>query len=183
MADKKKNKSTVMKPSAKKAKPAKPNEEKSPSSEYIVGNETTSRGFTLSLAGDKSLQAYKNWINGIMSSIKPNSEDTMTEEEWVESWKKFWSKAESAPEPEPKKRDDLSFEDRYPGITEQLRRFEEAELPSCPHCGSGNTASVQVGVIGRTIYLAASTKKFKLVPNMKDKLGKFFCNACGKFFD
>ena len=183
MAGKKKNKSKVMKPSAKKAKPAKQRMEKSLSRGQTVGSETTSRGFTLSLGGDKSLQAYKNWINGIMSSIKPNSEDTMTEEEWVESWKKFWSKADSVPKSEPKKTNDSSLEDRYPGITEQLRRFEEAELPSCPHCGSDNSASVQVGVIGRTIYLAASTKKFKLVPNMKDKLGKFFCNACGKFFD
>jgi hypothetical protein len=56
------------------------------------------------------------------------------------------------------------------------------ELPSCPHCGSGDTASVQVGIIGRTIYIAGSTRKFKLVPNMKDKKGKYFCNDCKKYF-
>lgn len=42
---------------------------------------------------DKSLQAYKDWITGVVKRINPNSEDTMTEAEWVESWKEFWSKA------------------------------------------------------------------------------------------
>ena len=43
---------------------------------------------------DRSLQAYKDWIMGVMKRILPDAEDTMTEEKWVESWKKFWSKAE-----------------------------------------------------------------------------------------
>ncbi len=195
MANKKKNKSTVKKPSAKKPKPAEPNEEKASSGGRNVGNGTTGGGFTRSLAGDKSLQAYKNWIKGMTLSINPNAKDTMTEEQWVESWKEFWSKADSASKTkkaneksvdgasQTKKTNGLSWEDRYPGITEQLHSFEEAELPSCPHCGSGNTASVQVGIIGRTINLAASTKKFKLVPNVVDRLGKYFCNDCKKFFD
>jgi len=76
-----------------------------------------------------------------------------------------------------------NMEDSYPDITEQIRRFAEAELPSCPHCGSDNTASVQVGIIGRAITIAASTPKVKLVPNAKDKLGLYFCNACGKYFN
>jgi hypothetical protein len=76
-----------------------------------------------------------------------------------------------------------SLEEQYPGITEQFTRFEQAELPSCPHCGSVNTASVQVGIIGRTITLSALTRKFKLVPNIEDRLGKYFCNTCGNFFD
>ena len=67
-----------------------------------------------------------------------------------------------------------NMEDSYPDITEQIRRFAEAELPSCPHCGSDNTASVQVGIIGRAITIAASTPKVKLVPNAKDKLGLYF---------
>jgi hypothetical protein len=44
--------------------------------------------------GDKSLQAYKDWINGVVNRINPNAKDTMTEAKWVESWKGFWSKAE-----------------------------------------------------------------------------------------
>lgn len=71
----------------------------------------------------------------------------------------------------------------YPGITEQYRHFEEAEPPSCSHCGSDDTASIQVGIIGRTIYLAGASKKIKLVPNMSDKKGKYFCNECSKYFD
>ena len=43
---------------------------------------------------DKSLRAFKEWINGIVDRINPNAEDTMTETEWEERWKKFWSKAE-----------------------------------------------------------------------------------------
>lgn len=77
----------------------------------------------------------------------------------------------------------VNIEDNYPDITEQIRRFAEAELPSCPHCGSENTASVQVGMVGRAITIAASTPKVKLVPNAKDKLGIYFCNACKKYFN
>ena len=181
MANKKKNSSSIEKPSAKKPKPAKHNKEKVSPVKQTDKSDTTEGGFTRSLEGNRSLQAYKDWINGMVLSIKPNAEDVLTEEEWVESWKKFWSGADHPPEPKPIKV--MGPLEAYPGIEEQLRRFKEAELPSCPHCGSSDTASVQVGVIGRTIYLAASTKKFKLVPNMKDKLGKFFCNNCGKYFD
>jgi len=43
---------------------------------------------------DKSLQAYKDWINGIVSRLFPDAEETMSEEKWVENWKKFWAQAE-----------------------------------------------------------------------------------------
>jgi hypothetical protein len=133
----------------------------------------------------------------MLLSINPNSKskDTMTEEEWVKSWKKFWSEADSASTgkktkatsargaTEAKRTTGTSLEDRYPGITEQIRRFKEADLPPCPHCGSGDTASVQAGVIGRTMNIAGSTRKFKLVMNMADKKGEYFCNECKKFFD
>jgi hypothetical protein len=76
-----------------------------------------------------------------------------------------------------------NIEDEYPDITEQIRRFAEADLPSCPHCGSENTASVQVGMVGRAITIAESTPKVKLVPSAKDKLGSYFCNVCGKYFN
>ena len=77
----------------------------------------------------------------------------------------------------------VNIEDNYPDITEQIRRFVEAELPSCPHCGSENTASVQVGMVGRAITIASATAKVKLVPNAKDKLGIYFCNVCKKYFN
>jgi len=76
-----------------------------------------------------------------------------------------------------------SMEDQYPGITEQYLGFENAKLPSCSHCGSNDTASVQVGIVGRTICLSGASRKFKLVPNMSDGMGKYFCNKCSRFFD
>lgn len=75
------------------------------------------------------------------------------------------------------------LEEQYPGITKQIKEFKEARLPPCPHCNSVETASVEVGIIGRVITLAALTKKIKIVPNMGDKKGNFFCKTCNKFFD
>lgn len=68
----------------------------------------------------------------------------------------------------------------YPGITRQIWRFENMDLPFCPYCGSENTASVQAGIIGRTIYLNLATTKFHLIPNNFDHY-TLFCNACGKY--
>lgn len=65
---------------------------------------------------------------------------------------------------------------------EQYRRFTNIKVPPCTRCGSGATASVQVGVIGITIRLAATCPKFKLIPN-GPKPGNWFCNTCQKFFD
>ena len=65
---------------------------------------------------------------------------------------------------------------------EQYKRFMQLEVPPCPRCGTCNTASVQVGVIGITIRLAATCPKFKLIPN-GPKPGEWFCNSCGLFFD
>lgn len=75
-----------------------------------------------------------------------------------------------------------SLESDYPGIKEQILRFENAILPVCSHCGSENTANVQVGIIGRTIALASATTKVKLALN-RPQPGKYFCNHCQNFFD
>lgn len=75
-----------------------------------------------------------------------------------------------------------SLEVRYQGIKEQILRFENAILPVCSHCGSVYTSDVQVGIIGRTINIAAATTKFKLIPN-GPRPGRYFCNHCHKFFD
>lgn len=74
-----------------------------------------------------------------------------------------------------------AMEADYQGITEQIMRFENAVLPSCPHCQSDNTADVQVGVIGRTMKISAATTKFKLIP-YGPKPGKYYCNNCKKYF-
>ena len=75
----------------------------------------------------------------------------------------------------------LKMEAQYPGITEQIMHYENEALPICPLCGSENTASVQVGIIGRTIYLATATSKFHLLPNRNEE-PEFYCNHCRKYF-
>ena len=74
------------------------------------------------------------------------------------------------------------MEAQHPGIAKTIRYFEEASLPVCPHCGSDNTADVQCGIVGRTIYLAAATTKIKLIAN-GPKPGPYFCNGCEEFFN
>ena len=41
-------------------------------------------------------------------------------------------------------------ETQYPGVREQVMRFENARLPVCSHCGSADTAEANIGIIGRT---------------------------------
>jgi len=65
---------------------------------------------------------------------------------------------------------------------ELYQQFARLDVPPCPHCGGCSTASVQVGVIGLTIRLAATCRKFKLIPN-GPKPGNWFCHSCEKFFD
>ena len=61
-------------------------------------------------------------------------------------------------------------------------RFMRMEVPPCTQCDSRSTASVQVGIIGLTIRLAATCRKFKLLTN-GPKPGNWFCNLCQQFFD
>jgi len=74
------------------------------------------------------------------------------------------------------------LEKQHPGIGESIRAREAATRPACPRCGAGDIADVGAGVIGRTIALAAATTKFKLIAN-GPRRGKYFCNACSKFFN
>lgn len=69
----------------------------------------------------------------------------------------------------------------YPGLKSQVQSFENMELQACANCDSADTASVQVGLIGRTMSLAGATTKFRLVAN-GPKPGKYFCNQCNEFF-
>lgn len=73
------------------------------------------------------------------------------------------------------------MESQHKGIIEQIMRFENAVLPQCPHCLSENTADVQVGVIGRTIYITTATSKFYLILN-GPKPGQYYCNDCKQYF-
>lgn len=73
------------------------------------------------------------------------------------------------------------LEESYSGLRETVLRFESAETPLCPRCSSADTASVQVGLIGRTIALATATSKVRLIPNQTDE-GEWFCNHCEHYF-
>ena len=195
MTNKKKSKPSTNKSPRNKLKPAKGKKGETHSGQDKSGNLPSGGGFTLSLNGDRSLQAFKDFVRAMTLSLFPDAEDTLTEEEWVRRWKGFWANADSAAEEKKKKgksKDEdalkekwknMSLEERYPGITEQIHRFENAKLPICPNCGSEDTASVQVGIIGRTMNIAASTRKFHLVPNMSYKNGEYYCNKCGKSFE
>lgn len=66
---------------------------------------------------------------------------------------------------------------RFPGFTRLLKGLETAVLPTCPRCGSRNTARVQVGHLDRELNLAGATSKFKLVAN-KPRKGNWYCNRC-----
>ena len=78
--------------------------------------------------------------------------------------------------------DDLCrMESNYPGIREQIVRFESAVLPLCPSCGSTDTADVQCGIIGRTISIASATTKMHLVSTRANR-DAYFCNSCRGYF-
>lgn len=72
--------------------------------------------------------------------------------------------------------------DREQVYQKYYRQFTQMDVPPCTRCGSTNTASVQVGVIGVTIRLAATCPKFKLIPN-GPKPGEWFCRSCQEYFD
>ena len=74
------------------------------------------------------------------------------------------------------------MEIQYPGIIDQIMRFENEDLPNCSYCGSEDTADVQIGIIGRTISIKGATSKIHLIFN-GPKPGQYFCNYCRKFFD
>jgi len=70
----------------------------------------------------------------------------------------------------------------YPGIAKTIMAFDEADLPPCPHCQSQDTASVQIGIVGRTIAIVSMTRKFFLIPN-GPRPGKYFCRNCRQYFE
>lgn len=74
-----------------------------------------------------------------------------------------------------------NYEVEYPGLARRARHFENAILPTCEHCGSANTADVQVGIVRYTILLVSMTTKFHLIPN-GPRPGRFYCNDCRQYF-
>ena len=57
-------------------------------------------GMVLTRLEDRSLQAYKDWIDGILKGIMgdaydPEEDDSMTEEMWVEMHAEYWEKVDA----------------------------------------------------------------------------------------
>ena len=42
---------------------------------------------------DESLQAFKDWVSGMVRALNPNAKNVLTEEEWESRWREFWKKA------------------------------------------------------------------------------------------
>jgi len=47
----------------------------------------------LSRPRDRSLEAYKEWINGMVKALADKANDDMSEKEWARDWKAFWKGA------------------------------------------------------------------------------------------
>jgi len=73
------------------------------------------------------------------------------------------------------------YEVNYPGITEQILRFDKRVMPPCPFCNSTDTAVVICGIIGRTIHIASATSRVKLLANRDQR--HFYCHSCKQYFD
>ena len=65
---------------------------------------------------------------------------------------------------------------------EILERYNATDVPQCIHCESPDTASVECGIIGLTMALSATCRKFKLIGN-GPKLAEWYCNECEQFFN
>jgi len=44
----------------------------------------------LAKPADRSLQAFKDWINALADKLVPGLPDDISEEEWISKHKKFW---------------------------------------------------------------------------------------------
>jgi len=45
---------------------------------------------------DRTLEAFKEFINAMVSKLAPDAKDTMTDAKWIAAHKKFWAKADTA---------------------------------------------------------------------------------------
>ena len=54
----------------------------------------TRRNLKYSKLQDKSLEAYKAWVNAIYFHLTGRTDDTKTDEQWEQSWREFWQNAQ-----------------------------------------------------------------------------------------
>jgi len=45
---------------------------------------------------DRSLEAFKEFINAMVAKLAPDAKNTMTEEKWKTAHQKFWEKKDAA---------------------------------------------------------------------------------------
>lgn len=69
----------------------------------------------------------------------------------------------------------------YPGILKAIRHYEEASIPGCPSCGSCRVAVVGIGIVGRSLTLAAATDRLYLLANGPAP-GSYWCRGCENYF-
>jgi hypothetical protein len=58
----------------------------------------TKKPLALARPQDKSLQAFKNWMLGMVNKMGIKGAEEITDAEWEESWEKFWSTEEAPAE-------------------------------------------------------------------------------------
>jgi hypothetical protein len=75
-----------------------------------------------------------------------------------------------------------SLDKDHPGIKKSILEIEAKVLPACAHCGSDDTASVGIGIVGRSMRIAGATTKYHLIAG-GPKPGAFFCNSCREYFN
>jgi len=68
--------------------------EKEPHKAEDTSKSTTEPQRYYSRPRDESLEAFKDWIKGVVKALNPNAKEdmTMTEEMWEADWREFWSK-------------------------------------------------------------------------------------------
>jgi hypothetical protein len=71
------------------------------------------------------------------------------------------------------------FEEKWPGFVNIIVKYENAILPTCPHCGSWHTAQVSAGFVSASFTLLRATTRFMIDPQHR---GRLFCNDCKQFF-
>ncbi len=74
------------------------------------------------------------------------------------------------------------MEERDPGIKKRILEIEAKALPACVHSGADDTASVGIGIVGRSMRIAGATTKYHLIAG-GPKPGAFFCNSCREYFN
>lgn len=77
------------------------------------------------------------------------------------------------------------LEKQYLGIQAQIEAMEGTPSSSCPRCGREDAARITIGLVGRTLALAAATTRCHLLPSGTDESQgmTWFCRHCQETYD